>query len=260
VSELVSNQASGSAKIDSGAALSCVLEILADVQSKSLRGLEHYPMYANDYAIVRVRLEEIAARLPCWTIVSPDGSEYLRRYTIGRMADGSNVYLHCFQSSDKDQELHCHPWSGTSFILAGGYSEERRVTKDGVHSIERNIYQPGDVSVLRCDTFHRVDLTNVEQRPRAETWTLFITGPKQAEPDDSGDAWGFWSRETGEYIPWRTFMRTHGIDPKGTSDSLTMDAAIDSPSDATISATAELKALRVRVLALEEQLRRTKAA
>ena len=228
MSELVSNQASGSAKIDSGTALSRVLNVLADVQSESLRGLEHYPVYyANKYAIVRAQLEEIAADLPCWVIVSPDGSEYLRRYTIGRMADGSNVYLHCFMSSDKDQELHCHPWPGTSFILAGGYDEERRgAFKNGVYSIDRFTYRPGDISVLRCDTFHRVDLTNVERRAHAETWTLFITAPKQAEPDDSGDAWGFWSRVTGEYIPWRTFMRTHGIDPKGTSDSLKLHAEI----------------------------------
>ena len=220
-----SNVLIGKAEVDGGTALAELLSILCDVQMSNMERYEGYPLYANYFAGMRHQLQDIADKLPCWVIVSPDGSEYLRRYTIGRMVDGSNVYLHEFRSSDKDYGpggdinpamLHSHPWQGTSFILAGAYDEERRVTKDGVDTVKRTVYKPGYVSHLRTDTFHRVDLLNLENRSIVTTWTLFITGPKPVKDTDTHDSWGFWDRVTGKYTPWRTFMRQNGIMPLAT--------------------------------------------
>ncbi len=225
MTDMVSNRLVGTMSMASGTALAEVLDILCDVHGSAMDGREHYPMYANYYAGVRHQLQTIADKLPCWVIVSPDGSEYIRRYTIGRTTDGSNIYLHEFRSSDKDHGslgpngpglVHSHPWPGTSFIIAGAYDEERRVTKDGIHTIERRTYKPGYVSHLLPDTFHRVDLLNYEKRLVPTTWTLFITAPKVVEDTDEHDSWGFWDRSNGQYIPWRTFMRQSGIWPTTT--------------------------------------------
>ena len=229
-----SNVLIGKVEVDSGTALSEVLAILCDIQMSNMERYEGYPRYANYFGGIRYQLQDIADKLPCWVIVSPDGSEYLRRYTISRMVDGSNVYLHEFRRGDLDSELHDHPWSGTSFILAGAYDEERRVTKDGVDTVERNTYKPGYVSHLRPDTFHRVDLINLENRSIVTTWTMFITGPKPVEDSDVHDSWGFWDRVTGKYTPWRTFMRQNGIVPLATPRPTENDSNIAVVTEAPV--------------------------
>lgn len=101
------------------------------------------------------------------------------------------VYLHRFHRSDEADELHNHPWSwAVSLILSGSYSEER-LQPDG--SIGRRVFGPGSVNRITHDTFHRVDLLT------QECWTLFIVGRKER-------SWGFWDRETDEFVPWREYI------------------------------------------------------
>ena len=129
-----------------------------------------------------------------------------------RNQDAWQLYLHRFHRGDDDAALHNHPWRwAVSWILVGGYTEERRV-RDGVpfltdifgshqatepeyaiDSVERTVVRPGTLNVLLADTFHRVDLLD------GEAWSLFLVGPKIA-------SWGFWDRTTNLYTPWRTFI------------------------------------------------------
>ncbi len=144
-------------------------------------------------------LARFATGLPCRTIHGEEGP-YLSRYTLTELAGGGFVYLHFFHRGDVDRELHSHPWSGRSVILAGGYVEERREGEEGAYRVVSRTYRPGETSGLAADTFHRVDLLE----PARGCWTLFTTGPKAA-------SWGFWDRDSGVFTPWREALARRGL-------------------------------------------------
>jgi hypothetical protein len=101
-----------------------------------------------------------------------------------------SLYLHHFHRSDVDRELHNHPWEwAVSFVLAGGYVEERREGR----AVVRKEVLPGHFNRIRHDDFHRVDL--IEH----DAWSLFLVGPKVK-------SWGFWDRTTNRVTPWREFL------------------------------------------------------
>jgi hypothetical protein len=120
----------------------------------------------------------------------------------GRPRDGISwrgrwgLYLHQFHKSD-DPDLHSHPWVwALSWILSGGYVEERLDDADLRHgrtmpSIRR--FRAGSFNLIRKTDYHRVEL--VGGRP---CWTLFLVGPKFS-------SWGFWVRATGKFVPWRQY-------------------------------------------------------
>ncbi len=121
---------------------------------------------------------------------------YLTRYTVSDLPLGDHIYLHRFHRSDADRDLHSHPWGGSSLILRGGYSEERRV--DGGPEINRRSFRASDVNILTPDTFHRVDLLD------GESWSLFTTTSRCAD-------WSFWDRDTGIETPWREALARRGL-------------------------------------------------
>lgn len=158
--------------------------------------------------------------LPKRIITRDDGRPYLERYYLLGEPGGLKyfdegqreqrwwqkafswlpcVYLHRFVSSDEDPELHNHPWKAKSLILSGGYVEERRMPDpllflrtgktDGYVVIEQT-FLPGSVNYLFSDTFHRVRLIE------SDCWTVIALGEKV-------QSWGFWSAETGKFLPWR---------------------------------------------------------
>lgn len=159
----------------------------------------------------------LASKLPAPRVIQ-DGlgrQAYLSRYYLitsqrPRMADGSEpfdqwgnpregvswpdkpwaLYLHHFHRSDVDRELHNHPWRwAVSFVLVGGYREERR---SGMNVVYRTV-RPGAFNVIREEDFHRVDLLE------EDAWSLFLVGPKVK-------SWGFWDRVTNRVTPWREFL------------------------------------------------------
>lgn len=151
----------------------------------------------------------------------PDGSAPFDE--LGRIREGAvwprgwGLYIHCFHRSDNSACLHSHPWKwALSWVLKGGYSEERRVRNVVV---QRDV-RPGHFNLLKSDTFHRVDLHDttgtfefqsaeeaadfLAHLPPKPCWSLFLAGPKFT-------SWGFWDRETGKFTPWREYL---GLDPK----------------------------------------------
>jgi len=131
------------------------------------------------------------------------GVPYLWRAYLSNSPKSSGIgaFLHRFVSSD-EMEYHCHPWAWSySFILAGSYTEDRAfaldinfgastATLDGSTKHQRRFW-PGDVNLIRAETFHRVQLET------AEVVTLFVHGPRVQD-------WGFVAmNEWGRPIPMR---------------------------------------------------------
>jgi hypothetical protein len=110
-----------------------------------------------------------------------------------KIARQLNLFLHNFQDSDRDHELHSHPWKwGLAVVLSGGYREERvhdplTVQSKGVKPLVRtHTYLPLSINFLEAEDFHRIDLSE------GDAWTLFLAGPER-------DDWGFWDRNTGAF-------------------------------------------------------------
>lgn len=118
-------------------------------------------------------------------------------------------FLHRFRDSDTDEELHNHPWDASaSLILAGGYVEERLVTKyrpapslalsfeaveEPYQVVEKRDLGPLRINFIGKDDFHRVTLKG------EEAWTVFVTGKK-------AQSWGFKHPKDGAYVPWREHL------------------------------------------------------
>lgn len=163
-----------------------------------LRGLAHCLVFQLQKAKHNFMLEnlvdklchKLSKKLEKRIIMRRDGLPYLERYYIlhsDRFKWIPGIYLHKFISSDEDPELHDHPWcTSLSFILTGGYREERRV---GENVVTYNVL-PGHFNMIKKSTFHRIDLLD------KYAWTLFCSGNREQD-------WGFWNRDTKEYASWR---------------------------------------------------------
>lgn len=121
---------------------------------------------------------------------------YLTKYLLREDPDGSKLILHHFHRGDEDKELHSHPWSGTSLILAGGYREWRLV-KGEVRDIR---HVEGDLVPLNEGLYHRVELLE------KSCWTLLVHGP-------SKKTWDFLDPVTGKKTPWKKFLKKKGLTP-----------------------------------------------
>jgi len=121
----------------------------------------------------------MASRQPDFVI----GDDYLRRWFVIPRNPWLNVYLHEIRKSDDDRAFHDHPWTNTSFILAGGYVEH---TPEG-----RFPRFTGDVVSREANALHRLEL-----RPGESAISLFVTGPKIRE-------WGFACPQG--WVHWQDF-------------------------------------------------------
>ena len=112
-------------------------------------------------------------------INNENGEPYLERYMISRK--GKEVhFLHRFLDSDSDRGVHDHPWDySRSFILAGGYNEERLVEENGVAKVILRDVRPFSINEIRGNDFHRVVLRN-----KKPAWTVFYHA-------DRVKHWGF---------------------------------------------------------------------
>ncbi len=144
----------------------------------------------------------VAKRIP-HEIIKIDGEPYLTRFYLSGevnqrvMGEQPQFFLHRFHKSDQGRELHNHPYTGTSLILAGGYIEERMTQLDAEGTAFTDVesgtqtFLPGDINVLTLDDFHRTDLLD----KRLGCWTLFVTGPRLK-------SWGFLNRNTLDFFPY----------------------------------------------------------
>jgi hypothetical protein len=186
-----------------------------------LQGRQQSPIYVLEtqevsgamFKIVNHLLLLVAKLFPSKKI-EIDGDLYLQRYYIwGKRPNGMTcrevlpflrtLYLHCFWRPDKDRDLHNHPWDTSwTFILLGGYDEERLTEGQGLVPIDDDLselptfladmYNPGIVlntrKVLQRAPIHRSTFHRVHELHQTPTWTLFSPGTRCGR-------WGFLSRD-----------------------------------------------------------------
>lgn len=141
--------------------------------------------------------ERVSKHLPSFSIVK-DGKTYLDRFfLLLKDRERGNIFLHHFLSSDMDIGtdqfglLHNHPFNWSfSFVLTGGYWEERRES-DG--TVSKKKVKPFTFNFISKKDFHRVDLLDEKNG----AWTIFFTGSRK------GNTWCFWDRVTKEFIDWK---------------------------------------------------------
>lgn len=117
----------------------------------------------------------------------------------------TNLYLHHFLRGDSDDAPHSHPWPwAISFVLWGGYTEERLIEVDGLKYLKTRRVWPFTFNFLRGgDELEEADGHRVVKLHGQETWTLFLTGPKST-------SWAFYVFGRG-WVPWRQRLKERGI-------------------------------------------------
>jgi hypothetical protein len=121
-------------------------------------------------------------------LVDNCGWPFLARMEVASLF-GWSLKLHIFLRSDADEELHDHPWSFFSLVLAGKYFEQ---TEKGL--LER---KPWRIAFRPAKWRHRVILPTYPNGAPVPCATLVLTAPVSRE-------WGFWRR--GQFIPWKEFV------------------------------------------------------
>lgn len=131
--------------------------------------------------------------------IAKDGDVYMERYWLFNSYERGptqqerskypwcpfNIRIHWIRRADEDRHLHDHPWNARTFILRGGYVEQR---VEGL-----SICRPAGVSArLNYGEFHRI----TQVQPDG-AWTLFISGPYQG-------TWGF--LVDGVKVKWREYL------------------------------------------------------
>ena len=124
-------------------------------------------------------------------ILDRDGKEpYLERYYILFLDRNKympfNIFLHKFIKGDED-ELHDHPWSYFTFILAGGYWEHMFIDMNESIKTVRHWRKPGFFQKVPANHTHRVEI----DKDKPDCWTLFI-------PFKQERIWGFWTVENND--------------------------------------------------------------
>lgn len=117
---------------------------------------------------------------------------YLRRWYIFR-CPWFGVMLHKILREDVDRDMHDHPWAFVSFVLRGGYSQERADDYFGEDKYNEKVEW---FNRIPHNSFHRISWLY-----RVPTWTLVFTGPKRS-------SWGF--LVDGEWVPYRDYIASGG--------------------------------------------------
>lgn len=103
---------------------------------------------------------------------------------------GYAARVHEIVSSDRERDLHNHPWPYITVILRGGYFEHTPGGRWDV-ATNRRWYGPGSVLVRPANSFHRLELWRRPDGTEESCWTLFLTGRKRRDTDPGHSCWGF---------------------------------------------------------------------
>jgi hypothetical protein len=104
-------------------------------------------------------------------IVSRQGATHFRRYRL-LQTPWLAIYIHQIKRSDMERDMHDHPWSFASIILAGAY-EEDSMYPPLFHEMFTKKFYAGDVVEHRADDAHKITLLS------SEVWTLVFTSGRE---------------------------------------------------------------------------------
>lgn len=92
------------------------------------------------------------------------------------------IYLHAIRLPDADRHLHDHPWAFWSFILKGGYTEDRPSDlMDFSKECRRKVsWRRFSLHRMGAEGFHAI--TSLFASP---TWSLLLVGRRKRN-------WGYW--------------------------------------------------------------------
>lgn len=153
-----------------------------------------------------------AEKTPYFHITSKDGTDvYMYRYWLFNPYPKNHqawrfpisIRLHRIMRRDMDRDKHDHPWNARTFILRGGYTEERLEYLESCEYFGGHTYsidyrrKAGDTATLRYGEYHCI--TEVSDDG---VWTLFITGKYRG-------TWGF--LVNGVKVQYRKYL---GLDPQ----------------------------------------------
>jgi hypothetical protein len=117
---------------------------------------------------------------------APDKTLYLRRFRLLR-TPWFRVHLHQILVPDSNPELHNHPYAFVSYILSGGYTEQRWTPTLVKNAAQEATMVMGEVPVTwRAGMWNHVEL-DASHRLSAVlpgTWTLVLGGATK-------QPWGF---------------------------------------------------------------------
>jgi hypothetical protein len=118
------------------------------------------------------------------------GNPYLVRLSLFELF-GFALKLHVILRSDRDRELHDHPWTFVTWMICGGYWEYTPTNPQWpALAQQRSWVKPGALRVCRAPYPHRLELIN-------PAVTLVLMFPKFRE-------WGFY-KSTG-WVPWTAYQ------------------------------------------------------
>jgi hypothetical protein len=116
------------------------------------------------------------------------GELYLRRFYLTPRIFGRRIFLHHIVRSDKDRDLHDHPWNFVTVILRYGYWET-------LNGIVWAFHRPLSVLRRQSEDAHRITLA--ARRNQKGAWTLVFVGKRQRR-------WGFHTPDGWVY--WRDYL------------------------------------------------------
>jgi hypothetical protein len=118
-----------------------------------------------------------------------DGRVYLERWGIEHARIGG-VFVHKMTAPDPGMDLHDHPWTFWSFILAGGYTESRNL---GLGELYRMRPIGDDRFRWTWRKFSRDECHRITFLHAKRSWSLVIHGPRRQE-------WGFYTN--AGWVKW----------------------------------------------------------
>jgi hypothetical protein len=123
---------------------------------------------------------------------------YLRRLRIIETPLFS-IKIHEMLEPD-DQDMHDHPYSFVSLILAGGYTEivQREPMRPmASKEVKTKTHKVGGLHLMRSYSAHRII-----KLLRVPTYTLVLNGPRHRE-------WGFYTRDG--WVLWSEYKGMRGF-------------------------------------------------
>lgn len=135
-------------------------------------------------------LKRWLARREFFAIQNKFKSVYMRRHFL-RRGKRLRVYVHEILRGDSDPDLHDHPWTFFSLILAGGYWER---TADNYV-----FHKPGTILFRPAHVPHQVDVDGT-------AWSLVLAGRKSRD-------WGF--HTIRGWCQWQRYLSNKCNDEDG---------------------------------------------
>lgn len=109
-------------------------------------------------------------------LVSKQGVVHFQRYRL-LQTPWFALYIHKIAQSDKDLDMHDHPWDFQSLILSGAYRESCSYPPDFDY-IYLPAYYSGDVAKHKAKDVHKITLIT------KQVWSLVFTSGRKRE-------WGY---------------------------------------------------------------------